>query len=96
MRIDDLKSAYRKSESIHLLLSDVLDNLDEKTQIKYNKKKKAVVFVAVLLTILFVLSTTVVAAKTDFFGLYSNKKGSQMTTFLFRLKHTCNLIQAQT
>ena len=75
MHIDDLKSAYRKSESIHLLVSDVLDNLDEKTQIKYNKKKKAVVFVAVLLTVLFVLSTTVVAAKTDFFGLYSNKKG---------------------
>lgn len=75
MRIDDIKCAYEKSDSIHLFISDVLDNLDEKTQIRYGRKKRIIIFVSVLLSVLFVLSTTVVAAKTDFFGLYSNKEG---------------------
>ncbi len=75
MRIEDLRCAYEKSDSIHLLVSDVLGSLDEKTQIKYSRKKRVVIFVSVLLSILFVLSTTVVAANTDFFGLYSKKEG---------------------
>lgn len=75
MRIEKLKSVYTKSESITTLVVETIESLDEKTQIKYKRNRRVVIFVSVLLSVMFVFSTTVVALKTDLFGLYSEKEG---------------------
>lgn len=75
MNTQDLSKAYHITHSYHDVVEKTLSTLDENKPVNYLKRVKTIRITAVFLLVFVILSTTVVAAKTEFFGLLSERVG---------------------
>ena len=76
MHDKDIKNAYEATADFKKAVSDTLDSLDENTPVVFAKRRKRIRFSIVFAMIFLILSTTVVGAYTEFFGLFSERVGN--------------------
>lgn len=75
MNRQELYNAYTITQECHETIIRTLSKLDENTPVLYNKRVKRVRLAIVFMLILMILSTTVAAAYTEFFGLLGRRVG---------------------
>ncbi len=76
MQEKDYKKAYSVTQSFEKAVSDALISLDENAPVVFNKRRKRMKLAFVFAMIFLILSTTVVGAHTEFFGLFSKRVGN--------------------
>ncbi len=76
MNTQELFSAYSITDECHETIAKTLSELDENQPMLYQRRVKKIRLAVVFALILVILSTTVAAATTEFFGLFSRRVGS--------------------
>ena len=76
MQEKDIKKAYDTTADFKKAVADTLDSLDENTPVVFAKRRKRIRFSIIFALIFLILSTTVVGAYTEFFGLFSERVGN--------------------
>ncbi len=76
MQEKDIKNAYITTADFKKAVADILDSLDENAPVVFAKRRKRIRFSIVFALIFLILSTTVVGAYTEFFGLFSERVGN--------------------
>ena len=76
MQGKDLKNAYNSTPKFHKTVEDTLNTLDDSAPTIFAKHRKRKKFAFAFALIFLILSTTVVGAYTEFFGLFSERVGN--------------------